>query len=93
MGRPAATPRPKSDTSRVQVAARPGTPETPRPTVKLRQAEPAAAAPAETARPAVAAAPLAAAPAGSASLLDGLLSLAAMVVALVVAAYLFTLAK
>ena len=38
MGRPAEAPKPKKDTSRVQVtAAKPATPEAPRPTVKLRR--------------------------------------------------------
>jgi hypothetical protein len=46
MGKPAATPKPKSDTSRVQVpGGQPATPEIPRPTVKLRrETEPGAAA-------------------------------------------------
>src|SRR3984957_18623175 len=44
MGRPAEAPKPKKDTSRVQVtAAKPVTPESPRPTVKLQQATPAPA--------------------------------------------------
>jgi len=91
MGRPAATPRPKSDTSRVQVAAQPGTPETPRPTVKLRQAEAPAPAPAPAApQPIAGPVPVAAAPS---SALDGVLALVAMVAAIAVAAYLFTLAK
>src|SRR5260221_11601304 len=41
MGRPAETPKPKKDTSRVQVTeAKPASPESPRPTVKLRQDAP-----------------------------------------------------
>src|SRR5580700_10384612 len=59
MGRSADAPKPKQDTSRVQVAAaKPVTPETPRPTVKLRQEE-ATPVPA----PAAAKTPAAAAPA------------------------------
>src|ERR1022692_2508635 len=52
MGRPAEAPKPKKDTSRVQVtAAKPAAPDAPRPTVKLRQdgdpvAPPAGSAPA-----------------------------------------------
>ena len=48
MGTPVTTPKPKKDTSRVQVsAAKPAVPETPRPTVKLKREEvgPAPAAP------------------------------------------------
>ena len=45
MGMPAAVPKPKKDTSRVQVAAaKPPAPEAPRPAVKLRREEPAPAA-------------------------------------------------
>src|SRR5580698_1972459 len=44
MGRPVEAPKPKKDTSRVQAtAAKPVTPESPRPTVKLQQATPAPA--------------------------------------------------
>lgn len=86
MGRPAETPKPKKDTSRVQVpAAKPTVPETPRPTVKLRR-EPempvaaAAAGPAAPAqRPAVAAAPTGA---------DAALAVGAMVLSIAVLVYL-----
>jgi hypothetical protein len=56
MGRPAEAPKPKKDTSRVQVtAAKPATPEAPRPTVKLRREdEGAPPAPAPGAAPAAA---------------------------------------
>lgn len=61
MGRPAEAPKPKKDTSRVQVtAAKPATPETPRPTVKLRREDEGAPPPAPAAAagaPATAAAP------------------------------------
>jgi hypothetical protein len=89
MGKPAETPKPKSDTSRVQVSsAKPGVPETPRPTVKLKQPEAAPAARPATTAAAPAAAAAAAEPSGA---LAGL-SLAAMVLAVVVAAYLGMLA-
>jgi hypothetical protein len=93
MGRPAETPKPKSDTSRVQVAgAKAGAPpETPRPTVKLKQAEPPVAAKpaAPTPAPAQAAAPAAGGEISGA--LAGL-SLAAMVMAIATAVYLAMLA-
>lgn len=58
MGRPAEAPKPKKDTSRVQVAAaKPIAPEPPRPAVKLRREEEIPAAPAAAA--ATAAAPAA----------------------------------
>ncbi len=86
MGRPAAVPKAKSDTSRVQVSAKPAPPETPRPTVKLKQTEaPAPAAVAPAPAPAIA---MAAGPSGA----DVGLALLAMVAALVVAGYLFMLA-
>jgi hypothetical protein len=89
MGRPAAVPKAKSDTSRVQVAAKPAAPETPRPTVKLKQPE----APAPSAAPmAPAPAPAVAMVAGP-SAVDGVLALAAMVVAVASAVYLFMLSS
>ena len=64
MGTPVAAPKPKKDTSRVQVsAAKPAVPEMPRPTVKLKRDEapaavsPTVAATAPAARPAAVAAP------------------------------------
>ncbi len=89
MGRPATVPKAKSDTSRVQVAAKPGTPEQPRPTVKLKQPE----------APAPAAAPSAPAPAPAVAMVagpnaaDAALALAAMVVAIASAGYLFILSS
>jgi hypothetical protein len=93
MGRSGEAPKPKQDTSRVQVAAaKPGAPETPRPTMKLRQEEgipapapTAARTPAAAARTAPA---VAAAPSGA----ETALSLAAMVLSIAVAAYLAMLA-
>ena len=103
MGRPAEAPKPKKDTSRVQVtAAKPVTPETPRPTVKLRREDegvpptpaPAAApaAPGLKPPPATRAVPgprpVAAAMAGAPSGLEIVLSLVALVLSLAVAGYL-----
>lgn len=89
MGRPVEAPEPKSDTLRVQVtAARPVQPETPRPTVKIKQPEPVPAAAAPTA-PAVAPAPVAAAVAAAApSGAEVGLALASIVLSLVVTVYL-----
>lgn len=85
MGRPVEAPKPKSDTSRVQVtAARPVQPETPRPTVKIKQPEPAPAPAAPQPAP-VAAAPVAAPAPGGAEV--GL-ALASIVLSLVVTIYL-----
>jgi hypothetical protein len=91
MGRPAEAPKPKKDTSRVQVtAAKPAVPESPRPTVKLQQATPASA-PATASSPA--AAPVAArATAGASDGGGGALSLVAMVLSLAVAGFLAYLA-
>jgi hypothetical protein len=100
MGRPAEAPKPKKDTSRVQVtAAKPTSPETPRPTVKLRREDeggPPAAAPAAPAMPGLkapptsrpVAAPRPAATAAAPSGADAALSLVAMVLSLAVAGYL-----
>jgi len=87
MGRPTEAPKPKSDTSRVPVtAARPAVAETPRPTVKLKQADPAPVQQAPAAAPVAAAR----APAATAevSVAVGVLSLAAMVLSVAVAVYL-----
>ena len=92
MGRPAEAPKPKKDTSRVQVtAAKPVTPESPRPTVKLQQATPAPAGAAGIPAGAPAAAParVAAASDGGGG---GALSLIAMVLSLIVAGALAYLA-
>ena len=85
-------PQPKPDTSRVQVpAAKPTVPEMPRPTVKLKREEPVAtAAPVIESETVAPEADTAAAPT---SLLDVGLALAAMVVALAVAGYLFSLTR
>jgi hypothetical protein len=90
MGSPA--PAAKKDTSRVQVAAaKPSTPDMPRPTVRLRREEGAS-----TAAPAPAAAPAAVAPVAVATAAEGpggaaiALSIVAMLVSLGVTAYLFT---
>jgi hypothetical protein len=93
MGRPAEVPRPKKDTSRVQVvAAKPITADAPRPTVKLIRDEPApapepatAAAPTgKGAKPAKPAPVGGGAPGGA----DAGLSIAAIVLTLAVAGYL-----
>lgn len=86
MGRPAEAPKPKKDTSRVQVtAAKPATPESPRPTVKLQRD----AAPIPAAAGIPAAAPAAArVTAGPSDGGGGALALVAMVLALGVAGYL-----
>ena len=92
MGKPAVAPKPKSDTSRVQVAAaKPAVPEMPRPTVKLRREEPAAAAPAAHAA-ATAPAPSISAPqpvmvAAGPSGFDVALSVFSMVLSLAVLVY------
>jgi hypothetical protein len=87
MGRPAEAPKPKKDTSRVQVtAAKPG--ESPRPTVKL-QRDPAPAAAGIPAAAPVAARVTAGASDGGGG---GILSLVAMVLSLGVAGFLAYLA-
>lgn len=95
MGRPAEVPRPKKDTSRVQVvAAKPIVAGAPRPAIKLQQDE-APAAP-EPAAPAAASAGKGAKPAprpastggGAPSGAEAGLSIAAIVLTLVVAGYL-----
>jgi hypothetical protein len=95
LGRPAEAPKPKQETSRVQVAAsKPAVPEAPRPTVKLRRED---EAPAPTPIPAAAKAPsttasasraATAAPSGAAV---GL-SLVAIVLSIAMAGYLAMLA-
>ena len=90
MGRPAEAPKPKKDTSRVQVtAAKPVTPESPRPTVKLQQATPvpAGAAGIPAAVPVAVPARATASDGGG-----GALSLVAMVLSLAVAGFLAYLA-
>jgi hypothetical protein len=86
MGRPAEAPKPKKDTARVQVtAAKPGgTPESPRPTVKLSQA-PAPAVATASARASSAPVPV---HAGTSDGGGGALALVAMVLSLAVAGYL-----
>jgi hypothetical protein len=86
MGRPAEAPKPKKDTSRVQVtAAKPAAPESPRPTVKLQRD----AAPAPAVAVATASAPIRA---GTADGGGGVLSLFAMILSLAVAGFLAYLA-
>jgi|ERR1017187_4002034 hypothetical protein len=99
MGRPAEAPKPKKDTSRVQVtAAKPAAPDAPRPTVKLRQdgdpvAPPAGSAPAPglkappTTRPVAGLKPVAVS-GGRLSALDLVLSMLALVLSLAVVGYL-----
>ncbi len=84
MGKPVATPKPKTDTSRVQVPGAKPAAEAARPTMKLRkEGEPAGqAAPVAAAQPA-----LAAAPSGP----NAALSILAMMLAVAVAFYLFWL--
>jgi hypothetical protein len=85
LGRPAEAPKPKTDTSRVQVvSAKPSPAAAQRPAVKLRRDEPAAAP-----APAAAVAPTAShAPASAASGADVGLSVVAMILSLGVAGYL-----
>jgi hypothetical protein len=94
MGAPVTTPKPKKDTSRVEVpAAKPTAPEIPRPTVKLKREEavpppaPAPVAPtaAPTGMPVTVAS--AAGPSGP-STLDTILALVAAAAAIAVVAYL-----
>ena len=98
MGRPAEAPKPKKDTSRVQVtAAKPAIAETPRPTVKLRREDegapptlaPATASTTPGLKPPPATRPgprpVAAAMAGAPSGLEIVLSLVALVLSLAVA--------
>ncbi|HUJ08564.1 MAG TPA: hypothetical protein VL171_00925 [Verrucomicrobiae bacterium] len=89
LGRPAEAPKPKQDTSRVQVvAAKPSPTPGQRPTVKLRRDEPSPA-PAPVAAAPAAARPVATAP-GSAADLG--LSVVAMILSLLVVGYLAWLA-
>jgi outer membrane biosynthesis protein TonB len=93
LSRPAEVPKPKQDTSRVQVAAvKPAVPETPRPTVKLRREDeapaPVPAAAKASAAPASASRVATAAPSGAVA---GL-SLLAIVLSIAMAAYLAVLA-
>jgi hypothetical protein len=91
MGRPAEAPKPKKDTSRVQVtAAKPVAPESPRPIVKLRQEAPPAPATAGTPAAAPAAARVTAGASSDGG--GGALSLVAMVLSIAVAGYLAFLA-
>ena len=93
MGMPVAVPQPKKDTSRVAVpAAEPVQPEVPRPTVKLKREEaPPAPAPvaAKSVEPALAPVAVGAATNG----LDVGLAVGAMVLAIAVAGYLWTILK
>ena len=88
LGRPMEAPKPKKDTSRVQVVpAKPASPEAQRPGVKLRRDEPAPSS-GPFAGPAASAparmAPVAAAPSGA----DAGLSVVAMILSIVLAGYL-----
>jgi hypothetical protein len=85
MGNPITAPKPKKDTSRVQVsAAKPAPPETPRPTVKLKRDEGPVAVSPTVAATMPSAGPATAAVSGA----DAGLSLAAMVLSLGVLGYL-----
>jgi outer membrane biosynthesis protein TonB len=85
MGTPITAPKPKKDTSRVQVsAAKPAAPETPRPTVKLKRDDAPPAVPPTVAATAPSAGPAAAAPSSA----DSGLLVAAMVLSLAVLGYL-----
>ncbi|HUK81364.1 MAG TPA: hypothetical protein VLZ12_01910 [Verrucomicrobiae bacterium] len=89
MGMPVAAPKPKKDTSRVQVsAAKPAVPEAPRPTVKLKRDEAPAAVPptvaATTAKAAAAKAPVAAATSAA----DAGLAVGAILLSIAVLGYL-----
>ncbi len=95
MGTPVVAPKPKKDTSRVQVsAAKPAVPEMPRPTVKLKRDEapaavpPVVAATSPAAPPAAKVAAVGAAPSGA----DAALSIGAIVLSLAVLGYLAFLA-
>jgi len=86
-----ATANPKKDTARVQMpAAKPSVPEMPRPTVKLKREEPPAAAPVAVPKPVAPSVAVDVAPA-TISWIDLGLAVAAMLVALAVAGYLFSL--
>jgi len=92
MGAPVTTPKPKKDTSRVEVpAAKPTAPEIPRPTVKLKREEAIPTPPPATATAAPSGMPVAvtsaAGPSGP-SALDTILALVAAVAAIAVVAYL-----
>ncbi len=94
MGKPVTAPKPKSDTSRVQVtSAKPAPPEMPRPTVKLRAPEAPAVAPSAAAGPlpTPAAAPFAPAVAAEPSGAEAGLAVGAMVLSIAVLVYLFML--
>ena len=91
MGTPVAAPKPKKDTSRVQVsAAKPAVPEMPRPTVKLKRDETSPAVPPSVAAtaPAARAVVAAAAPSGA----DAGLAFGAIVLSVAVLVYLAMLA-
>ena len=86
-----ATANPKKDTARVQMpVAKPSIPEMPRPTVKLKREEPPASAPVATPKPAAAPVPVEVVPSAIGGIDVGL-AVAAMLVALAVAGYLFSL--
>jgi hypothetical protein len=87
LGTPLATPKPKKDTSRVQVsAAKPAAQETPRPAVKLKRDETPAAPlpPSAAAPPGARQTTVVAAPSG----VDAALSVFAVVLSIAVLAYL-----
>ena len=86
-----ATTNPKKDTARVQMpAAKPSAPEMPRPTVRLKREEPPAPAPVSAPISAAAPVVIEAAPSTIGGIDVGL-AVAAMLVALAVAGYLFSL--
>ena len=86
-----ASANPKKDTARVQMpVAKPSLPEMPRPTVKLKREEPPAPAPVATPKPVAPPVSVEAVPSGIGGIDVGL-AVAAMLVALAVAGYLFSL--
>ena len=90
---PAAVPKPRKDVAHVPApAAKPTVPEMPRPTVKLKREEPVPVA-APTAAPVTAASATPVAVDSATSMIDVGLALAAMVVALAAAGYLFSLSR
>jgi len=86
-----ATANPKKDTARVQMPApKPSVPEMPRPTVKLKREEPPTPAPVAAPKPVAPSVAVDVAP-STISWIDLGLAVAAMLVALAVAGYLFSL--
>jgi hypothetical protein len=98
MGAPVTPPKPKKDTSRVEVpAAKPTVPEVPRPTVKLKREEAPVEMPTVASAPAPTVAPTTMSSAGPSpimmksgpSAIDVVLSVVAMIASLAVVGYLY----